>query len=158
MYQGTFRDDKREGRGEEFDEQGNKIYRGEWSNNMRHGFGVAYFSEGSKYFGRYENNLMSGIGIYCHPNNDRFEGMFFNNKPDGLGSFYEKDNTTGQWIGHHAVWQVGRKVKENNGPFIPTMADLPDDSTKVRLFLAFLVLGIDLKITAHVCRNYEQTY
>lgn len=129
-YQGTFRDDKREGRGEEFDEMGSKIYKGEWSSNLRHGFGVAYFAEGSKYVGRYENNMMSGIGIYCHPNNDRFEGMFFNNKPDGVGSFYEKNSSNGQWIGHHAIWQVGRKVKETATPFVPTVADLPDDSTK----------------------------
>ena len=74
---------------------------------------------------------MSGIGVYCHPNCDRFEGMFFNNKPDGSGSFYERDVLTGEWTGHHAVWQAGRKVKESSTPFVPTMADLPDDSTKV---------------------------
>lgn len=73
---------------------------------------------------------MSGIGVYVHPNGDRFEGMFLNNKPDGPGSFYERDIYTGNWSGHHALWQAGRKVKEVNATFCPTIADLPDDSNK----------------------------
>lgn len=129
IYQGTFRDDKREGRGEEFSE-GLRTYKGEFMNNMRHGFGVAYYSEGSKYVGRYENNLMSGVGIYVHPDGNRFEGMFFNNKADGPGSFYERDPFTGNFSGTHALWQAGKKLKEANAPFVPTLADLPDDTTK----------------------------
>lgn len=130
VFQGMFRDDKREGRGEEFSESV-RSYKGEFSNNMRHGFGVAFFPENSKYYGRYENNLMSGVGIYVHPNGDRFEGMFFNNKPDGPGSFYERDVYTGNWSGHHAQWQAGRKIKDLSLPFTPTVVDLPDDSNKV---------------------------
>lgn len=129
IYQGTFRDDKREGRGEEFQDKV-RTYRGEFSNNMRHGFGIAFYSESSKYYGRYENNLMSGVGIYVHPDGNRFEGMFFNNKADGPGSFYERDTFTGNFSGTHALWQAGKKLKETNTPFIPTLADLPDDTTK----------------------------
>eukprot|EP00981_Chlorochromonas_danica_P003332 scaffold644_cov168-Ochromonas_danica.AAC.24 len=130
VFQGNFREDKREGRGEEFGENAFRTYKGEFANNMRHGFGVAFFPEGSKYYGRYENNQMSGIGVYVHPNGDRFEGMFLNNKPDGPGSFYERDIYTGNWSGHHALWQAGRKVKEVNAVFSPTIADLPDDANK----------------------------
>lgn len=131
IYQGIFREDKREGRGEEYLD-GGLTYKGEFSNGLRHGFGVAYFPENSKYYGRYENNMMSGVGIYVHPNGDRFEGMFIANKPDGPGSFYERDVYTGSWSGHHAMWQAGRKVKELSLPFCPTIADLPDDSNKVK--------------------------
>jgi hypothetical protein len=111
-------------------------YAGEFSENLRHGFGVAYFDEGAKYFGRYEGGLVCGVGIYCHPNGDRFEGMFFSNKPDGPGSFYERDVYTGNFTGSHAVWQAGRKVKDTNFPFVPTSADLPDHDGKVRAFVS----------------------
>lgn len=32
------------------------VFSGEFSDNLRHGFGVAYFDEGAKYFGRYEGD------------------------------------------------------------------------------------------------------
>jgi hypothetical protein len=130
IYQGTFREDVREGFGEEYVDNA-KVYRGEFANNIRHGFGIAYYPENSKYFGRYENGAMTGIGIFCHPNGDRFEGMFFNNRPDGPGSFYERDPYTGNFAGSHWTWQAGKKVKELNMPFVPTLADLPDDTNKV---------------------------
>lgn len=82
IYKGTFRDDNRDGRGEEFAE-GVRVYKGEFANNNRHGFGIAYLAEGHRYIGRFENNAMGGLGIYCQPNGDRYEGMFYNNKPDG---------------------------------------------------------------------------
>ena len=44
------------------------IVKGEFSNNKKHGFGVATYGEGRKYFGRFEEDCMSGVGIYCHPN------------------------------------------------------------------------------------------
>eukprot|EP01038_Epipyxis_sp_PR26KG_P015838 gene15838-21459_t len=128
VYQGTFRDDRREGRGEEFLDN-IRNYKGEFSENAKHGFGVAYFDNNSKYIGRFENNTMSGVGIFCHPDGNRFEGMFFNNKPDGPGSFYERDPQTGHWTANHGIWQ-GRKIKDTTTPFIPTMADLPDNTSQ----------------------------
>ncbi len=98
---------------------------------MRHGFGVAFFPEHSRYFGRFENGLMCGVGIYVHPDMSRFEGMFLNNKPDGPGSYYEKDAMTGQYTASHAIWQGGKKVKEAHASFVPNYADLPDDTSKV---------------------------
>lgn len=142
VYHGTFRDDKREGHGEEYGEHLFLTYRGEFSNGARHGFGAAYFPEHSRYFGRFENNLMSGVGIYVHPDQSRFEGMFFNNKPDGPGSYYEKDHFTGHFNGSHALWQGGKKVKETNTPFLPTYADLPDDTSKVSGVLPVCLLKL----------------
>ena len=129
IYQGTFRDDKREGRGEEYAE-GVRVYRGEFSDNARHGFGVAYPGDNARYFGRYENNTMSGVGIYCHPNGDRVEGMFYNDKLDGPTTFYERDTNTGQMHASHFIWQGGKKGKEINSAFVPTAADLPDYSNQ----------------------------
>lgn len=123
---------------------------------MRHGFGIAYFAENSYYFGRYENGLMTGVGINCLPNGDRFEGMFINNKPDGPGSYYERDQYTGNYSGQHAIFQLGRKIKDQNIPFTPTLADLPDDSNKVLSTLIF-ILAFDNFHLAHVCRDNEKS-
>jgi hypothetical protein len=148
IYQGTFREDKREGRGEEFND-GVRSYKGEFANNLRHGFGVAYYSENSKYFGRYEHGLMSGVGIFVHPDGNRFEGMFFNGKADGLGSLYERDIYTGNFSGTHTIWQAGKKLKESSSAFVPTLADLPDDTTKVIDVLLLLYDTTILNITMY---------
>lgn len=128
IYKGTFRDDKREGRGEEFYER-MCVYKGEFSNNVRHGFGVGFYGDGGKYYGRYENGVFSGIGIYVHGdgNGSRYEGVFFNGKCDGVGSSYRKDQN-GVVHATHALWQANRVVKEGGSAFAPTVADLPDDS------------------------------
>jgi len=126
LYQGTFRLDKREGRGEEYTE-GIKVYKGEFSNNLRHGFGIAYFGDHHEYIGRFVEGSMDGLGIYKHPDGDRYEGLFYNNKPEGTGSFY-KINIHNNLVASstHGLWQAGRCVKELTTPFIPSAADLPD--------------------------------
>eukprot|EP01035_Chromulina_nebulosa_P020106 gene20106-26105_t len=131
-YQGYFRHNQRDGRGEEYsviDNNNDIIYRGEFSKNTRHGFGVAIFGNNHRYVGRFIDNNMAGLGIYCHPNGDRFEGMFYCNKPDGMGSFYEKDNTSlNGYLQTNAIYQMGRKIKDLSTPFIPKSADLPNDN------------------------------
>ena len=157
IYVGTFRDGKREGRGVEYcgssaytsdvvvkidtaahkdSASANSItYKGEFSNDLRHGFGVAYFSEGHRYLGRFEAGSMSGIGLYIHPNGERYEGMFYTNKPDGVGSFYQKDPASGAIVAAHAQWQLGRRTKELSMAFEPNKAvDLPDESVNVSFF------------------------
>jgi len=69
QYHGMFKEDQREGRGIEFSDSGEFIcYKGEFCRNQRHGFGVAYYPEKSKFFGRFEMGAMSGIGQLCiHP-------------------------------------------------------------------------------------------
>lgn len=85
---GIFRDDEREGRGEEY-EDGQLAYKGEFLQGKRHGFGIAFFAEGHRFIGKFINDEMEGVGVYCHPNGDRFEGYFHKNKPEGIGSYYK---------------------------------------------------------------------
>eukprot|EP01036_Dinobryon_divergens_P027146 gene27146-35870_t len=132
VYHGTFRENVREGRGEEFVDD-IRTYKGEFSNNKKHGFGVADYGEGRKYFGRFEDDCMSGVGIYCQPHGDRYEGFFINNKFDGQGSYYERDAISGKVTATHGSWQGGRKSSASAvsaGPFAPTLADLPDISNQ----------------------------
>lgn len=157
IYSGTFRDGKRDGRGVEYHGNAAEIdtlassnvrltapaavsaqtqvkeptvaYRGEFFNDLRHGFGAAYYEEGQRYLGRFDGGNMSGVGLYMHPNGERYEGLFYNNKPDGAGSFYQKDPVMGTFTASHALWALGRKSKELTTPFEPNKSvDLPDDS------------------------------
>jgi hypothetical protein len=144
IYQGAFRDDQREGRGEEFID-GRRCYKGEFGANTRHGFGWADMGEGVKYFGRYEHGAMGGVGILCQSNGDRFEGMMFNNKPDGLGSFYQTDSVL------HGTFQGWRRLKEADKAFSALPDDMPDQSNQVKMFDRFYwSLLIDV-FSEHVC-------
>jgi hypothetical protein len=128
IYNGTFRDNERDGHGEMFEEIDGTYYltyKGEFSKNMMHGFGVAHYSEGHSFVGRFENNVKAGVGVYSYPNGDRFEGMFYNDKPDGAGSYYTLNKSNGQEVASHHLWQGGRKMKETNNAFIPFKADMP---------------------------------
>lgn len=128
IYVGTFRSDERDGHGETYENVDGEYfmtYKGEFIANKMHGFGVAHFSEGHNFAGRFENNLKAGIGVYSYPNGDRFEGMFFNDKPDGKGSYYGKSKD-GKVTAQHYMWQMGRKMKETETPFVPHRADMPE--------------------------------
>lgn len=129
IYVGTLRSDERDGHGETYENVDGDYfmtYKGEFSGNKMHGFGVAHFSEGHNFAGRFENNLKAGIGVYSYPNGDRFEGMFFNDKPDGQGSYYSKGKD-GKMTAQHYTWQAGRKMKETpETPFVPYRADMPE--------------------------------
>lgn len=130
VYQGSFRENCREGRGEEF-EGGVRVYKGEFSKGLRHGFGICYFGDEHIFMGRFEQGAMAGVGIYKHQNGDRFEGTFYNNKPDGQGSFYKLSDPHSQHNNQqpqqqHGMWSMGRLIKDLTTPFVPTSADLPD--------------------------------
>jgi len=106
-----------------------RIYKGEFQDNARHGFGIAFYAEGHRFVGRFENNVKAGVGIYCYPNGDRFEGMFYEDKPDGPGSYYSRDKETGAFQASHYIWEKNRRVKETGVPFMPQKLDMPDDQS-----------------------------
>ena len=47
------------------------MYKGEFSDNLRHGFGICYMAEGHRFLGRFDMGSMTGVGVYYHPNGDR---------------------------------------------------------------------------------------
>lgn len=156
VYQGTFREGVREGRGELFENKV-RVYRGEFAGGLKHGFGVGWPGDNARYFGRYDRDAMNGVGVYCHPTGSRVEGMFIGNRLDGPGSFYEVERTADgaeTWTATHHVYQVGRKSQEMHVPFTPTAADLPDDSNQVRLSSIPLSPSyISLRSSRHVTRR-----
>ena len=98
-YEGQILNNKREGRGIFYFNDGDK-YEGEWKNDFRHGKGIFYYNEGDRYEGDFKNNKRDGRGIYYYKNGDRYEGEYKNHKKDGQGVMYYKN---GNREGKHVV-------------------------------------------------------
>ena len=87
IYEGEFKDDKREGKGVYIWKDGEK-YEGEWKNDKREGKGILHYNEGDRYEGEYKNNIKEGKGIMYYKDGNRYEGEWKNNKREGKGIFY----------------------------------------------------------------------
>lgn len=55
-------------------------YIGEFADGMRSGYGVFFYTNGSKYEGQWRNNKKHGFGVYTFQDGSRFEGFFENDK------------------------------------------------------------------------------
>ena len=127
VFQGTFRNNCREGKGVEY-KQGLKVFEGEMCGNKRQGFGCEYVqADGHFYLGHFEENLWNGVGIYVNIlEGCRAEGYWYNNKQDGIGSLYIIDrNTYLATSGKHGLWNQGKNTQENQQAFVPGPMDLP---------------------------------
>ena len=71
---------------------GNKIYEGEYLNEMRNGKGKEYRNEELSFDGEYLNGKRHGKGKQYMNNVLRFEGEFINGKRHGKGKEYNLDN------------------------------------------------------------------
>jgi len=49
---------------------------GSWKNGLRHGEGVFYYANGSKYEGEWEQNLKSGHGVMTFEDGSTYCGPF----------------------------------------------------------------------------------
>ena len=59
VYKGNYVDDERDGYGEMFWTDGS-IYQGEWKQGIQHGYGKMTFPDGTIKEGRFENNIFIG--------------------------------------------------------------------------------------------------
>eukprot|EP00931_Biecheleriopsis_adriatica_P056595 TRINITY_DN33539_c0_g1_i1.p1 TRINITY_DN33539_c0_g1~~TRINITY_DN33539_c0_g1_i1.p1 ORF type:complete len:940 (-),score=179.98 TRINITY_DN33539_c0_g1_i1:69-2888(-) len=71
-----------------------KLYRGQWADDKKNGFGVLFFRDGSAYVGQWKDNHRHGLGVMFRTGGDSFvaampsykyEGEWFQDQPDGLG-------------------------------------------------------------------------
>jgi hypothetical protein len=53
-----------------------KVYEGEWINNMMHGKGSLKFEDGKNFVGEFEEDLMSGYGVFTWPDGRKHEGFW----------------------------------------------------------------------------------
>ena len=108
-YIGELKNDKRDGKGIMYYNEGNKfegyfqddkaergimlykdgeIYEGNINDGNRHGKGIFYYNNGDIYDGDFKNHYKEGKGIYYFINGDRYEGDFKNGVREGNGIMY----------------------------------------------------------------------
>ena len=103
IYIGETKNNKKDGKGiknfKQNDELLRKKYEGDWKNDKMEGRGMLYLNNGNKYEGHFNNDLKEGKGIYYFNNGDRYEGDWKNNDKEGKGIFHYNNGNIyeGDW-------------------------------------------------------------
>jgi hypothetical protein len=118
-YFGDVLDFKKNGKGEEICKDEYK-YVGDFSNDMKHGFGkLEFFESGEIYEGQFDKDEINGKGKYIWNNGEEYEGDFVKGIKHGKGIYkwpdgckYEGDYNNGirQGKGKY-IWEDGRVFK-----------------------------------------------
>lgn len=87
LYVGSWKDDRRHGRGTCYFKSG-EYYQGSWDNGKMHGQGTLRYSNGDLYIGEWFDGQRCGRGILNKANGDCYEGQWLNDKREGSGSFF----------------------------------------------------------------------
>lgn len=110
-YVGNYSNDKLEGKGTCYDQYGNLIYYGEFSNDAPTGtypstanyssykFECFTYNSGNMYIGETKNGKRHGKGILLWKNGDAWYGEWTDDKRDGYGihMYYNGNLTAGNW-------------------------------------------------------------
>eukprot|EP00448_Togula_jolla_P022859 CAMPEP_0170580146 /NCGR_PEP_ID=MMETSP0224-20130122/6357_1 /TAXON_ID=285029 /ORGANISM="Togula jolla, Strain CCCM 725" /LENGTH=301 /DNA_ID=CAMNT_0010903209 /DNA_START=49 /DNA_END=952 /DNA_ORIENTATION=+ len=96
----------------------------------RHGYGIQFYTGGSKYEGQWVDDKWNGTGRFEHKDGDWYQGEWFNNRAHGQGVYVHTDGTKyeGQWKNNK---QDGMGVEEwSDGSFYKVgQLSWPDGST-----------------------------
>lgn len=85
-YEGSFVDDKRQGRGT-FNWKSGERYVGDFTDNKFTGKGTYYFTNGDVYTGDFLELDFNGFGVLNYRDGDRYEGQFREDKRHGEGTY-----------------------------------------------------------------------
>jgi hypothetical protein len=98
VYEGNWRNNKREGLGFEKFENGN-IYQGEFMLGRAHGRGVYVWENGETYDGEWYKGMRQGKGIWKGSNGESYEGEWRRGKAHGYGIhvWSNGDKYDGEW-------------------------------------------------------------
>ena len=87
IYEGEFKNDKKNGNGKLYYKNLKDTYTGGFIDNNITGNGIYEWSNGEKYNGNFLNGKMHGKGIYKWPDGGKYEGDYINNIKEGHGIF-----------------------------------------------------------------------
>ena len=106
-YVGEIKESKANGWGVALYSNGSR-YEGQWEDNMRDGEGVFYWPDGEYYKGNFVLDQRQGEGNYYWPNGEMFAGEWQNDKRNGEGVFYDKNGD----VVAKGIWQNNELVKK----------------------------------------------
>ena len=92
IFEGEYKNGKRNGKGKEYSWNKVIIYEGEYKNGKRNGKGKEYDDEGNiKFQGEYKNGERNGYGKEYYEGNLEFEGEYLNGERNGKGKEYDEN-------------------------------------------------------------------
>ncbi|XP_034295391.1 ankyrin repeat and MYND domain-containing protein 1 isoform X2 [Pantherophis guttatus] len=94
------------------------FYRGEFSFDLKLGYGEFAWDNGERYIGQFYKDHRHGKGVYFWPNGSRFTGSFYLNRKEGYGTMKFMDGKQFQGL---------YKADERFGPGIETYPDNRQD-------------------------------
>lgn len=90
-----------------------RLYIGEFKDDMMHGIGEFHWPDGKKFLGRYERNKKNGLGLYIWPGNEKmYMGFWKDGKQHGLGFMVSKTTVK------RGQWEHGKRVKWIHDPWL----------------------------------------
>ena len=115
-YKGNFFNDLMHGYGEYYYSDGSK-YSGQWCLGKMHGQGKKIYSDCRIYTGIFENNTMNGIGKKEYPNGEIYEGMLKNDLRNGNGKLIKANGRVyiGTFLDNRMIGKFAVHLPNNEG-------------------------------------------
>ena len=79
LYMGYAVNGKRHGKGELYSKNKTLIFEGNFEDDMKQGYGIAYRNDGTIYYGNFHKGKLNGLGVLYKDKNSRIEGFFTDN-------------------------------------------------------------------------------
>jgi len=81
-------------------QRGGGVYKGDFKENCRHGFGIYTLPDGSVYDGEWRDNMQCGRGKFRWVDGSTYDGQWKDGKRHGIGTLKASDGFVyeGQWI------------------------------------------------------------
>lgn len=92
-YAGEYAENAREGQGVYWWSKTGAVYCGQWSRNLRHGYGRMVYPDGSRYLGRWVRGTRSGVGRYVYADGSSYDGAWVRDEKHGHGTYYLMDGS-----------------------------------------------------------------
>ena len=87
-----------------------RLYLGDWKDNMMHGNGTYKWNDGRMFVGDYENDRKSGMGIYLWADGRAYYGEWDQGKQHGLGYYIVVAPEDGNSLKiKKGVWNQGKR-------------------------------------------------
>lgn len=99
IYTGNWKNDLKDGLGV-FSYSDGSRYEGNWKTGLRHGQGTLYYPNGNEYVGEWQDGWQNGYGRLTYANEDVYEGDWLNGKREGPGNGHIYCAVSTPWLLH----------------------------------------------------------